>query len=117
MGALMSAVMVSLRSLSRSPAFTVPVLIILVIGMTAVTAVFTVADSIVFRPLGFPDSERLVVLSLGRGPTWWPTKTVGPESQGAWQAPAFSAHSEPSQLSDACSRTRSMVRMEARSCS
>lgn len=52
----------SFRALMRSPGFTVPALLILAIGMTAATAIFTVVDSIVFRPLAYPESERLVLL-------------------------------------------------------
>jgi len=52
----------SLRSLLRSPGFTVPSLLILAIGMTAATAIFTVVDSVVFRPLDLPDSDRLVIV-------------------------------------------------------
>ncbi len=51
-----------LRSLARSPGFTVPALLILAVGMTAATAIFTVVDSIVFRPLDLPDSDRLVLV-------------------------------------------------------
>jgi predicted permease len=50
------------RSLIRSPGFTLPALLILAVGMTAATAIFTVVDSIVLRPLQFPDSDRLVIL-------------------------------------------------------
>jgi len=52
----------SVRSLMRSPGFTVPSLLILAIGMTAATAIFTVVDSVVFQPLDLPDSHRLVVV-------------------------------------------------------
>ena len=52
----------SIRSLFRSPGFTVPSLLILAIGMTAATAIFTVVDSVVFRPLDLPDSNRLVIV-------------------------------------------------------
>lgn len=50
------------RSLSRVPAFTVPALLVLAVGMTAATTIFTVADAIVFRPLDLPDSGRLVMV-------------------------------------------------------
>jgi predicted permease len=52
----------AVRSLGRSPAFTVPALLILAVGMTAATAIFTMVDSIVFRPLDLPESERLVLV-------------------------------------------------------
>jgi putative ABC transport system permease protein len=52
----------SVRSLFRNPAFTVPSLLILAIGMTAATAIFTVVDSVVFEPLDLPESHRLIVV-------------------------------------------------------
>ena len=62
MGGLTRAVRIWVRSLARSPGFTVPALLILAVGMTAATAIFTVVDSIVFRPLDLPDSHRLVLV-------------------------------------------------------
>ncbi|MHB1192813.1 MAG: ABC transporter permease [Longimicrobiales bacterium] len=62
MAGFVRSVRQSLRSLARSPGFTVPALLILAIGMTAATAIFTVVDSIVFRPLDLPESERLVLV-------------------------------------------------------
>ncbi|HSM61131.1 MAG TPA: ADOP family duplicated permease [Longimicrobiales bacterium] len=58
----MRRIRVAFRSLARSPGFTLPALAILAIGMAAATAVFTVVDSIVFRPLDLVDSERLVIV-------------------------------------------------------
>jgi len=52
----------SLRSLFRSPGFTLPALLILAIGMTAATAIFTVVNSIVFRPLDLPEADRIVIV-------------------------------------------------------
>ena len=62
MGGVVNAWRLSLRSLLRSPGFTVPALLILAVGMTAVTAVFTVVDSIVFEPLAYPESGRVVMV-------------------------------------------------------
>ena len=53
---------VSIRSMLRSPGFTLPALLILAIGMSSATAIFTVVDAIVFRPLTYPDSDRLVMV-------------------------------------------------------
>jgi putative ABC transport system permease protein len=55
-------VRLSLRALIRSPGFTLPSLLILAIGMTGATAVFTVVDTVVFRPLDLPESHRLVIV-------------------------------------------------------
>jgi putative ABC transport system permease protein len=59
---MLRAVGLSMRTLVRSRGFTLPALLILAIGMTAATAIFTVVDSIVFRPLDLPDSDRLVIV-------------------------------------------------------
>ena len=50
----------SLRSLKRSPGFTVTALLLITIGIGANAAVFTLADFVLVRPLPFPQSERLV---------------------------------------------------------
>ena len=50
----------SLRSLRRSPGFTVTALLLIAIGIGANAAVFTLADFVLVRPLPFPHPERLV---------------------------------------------------------
>ena len=52
----------SIRSLLRSPAFTLPALLILAVGMSAATAIFTVVDAVVFRPLSYPEANRLAMV-------------------------------------------------------
>jgi predicted permease len=52
------------RRLKRSPVFTATVLLTLAIGIGANTAVFTVLDRVLFRPLPYPESDRLVALWL-----------------------------------------------------
>jgi predicted permease len=52
------------RRLRRSPAFTATVLLTLAIGIGANTAVFSVLNRVILRPLPFPDSDRLVSLWL-----------------------------------------------------
>src|SRR5579863_2237981 len=58
------------RRLSRSPGFAVTVLLTLSIGIGANTAVFSVVDSILLKPLRYPQSDRLVTLSLQSLGVW-----------------------------------------------
>lgn len=52
----------AVRRLLRSPAFSAVVALTLALGIGANTAIFSVVDHILFRPLPFPESDRLVAL-------------------------------------------------------
>jgi predicted permease len=52
----------SLRSLRRAPGFTATAVLVTALGIGANTAVFSVADRVLVRPLPFRDSERIVML-------------------------------------------------------
>lgn len=50
----------ALRSLTRSPAFALAVVLTLAVGMGTNAVVFAVVDAVLLRPLPFPDGDRLM---------------------------------------------------------
>ena len=60
LSSLMSALRFALRQLRKTPGFTVTTLITLGLGIGATTAIFTLVNAVVLRPLPFPDSDRLI---------------------------------------------------------
>jgi predicted permease len=82
----------ALRSLRKSPGFAVTAFLTLAVGIGASTAVFTIVDSVLLRPLAYRDSGKLVTL-------WERPRILGGEATGpnprhvdVWQkrATAFS---------------------------
>jgi predicted permease len=60
LGNLALDVRLTLRKLARAPGFTLVVLLTLALGIGANTAIFTLVDGILLRPLPFPRPDRLV---------------------------------------------------------
>jgi putative ABC transport system permease protein len=52
----------AVRTLLKAPAFTAAVVATMTLGIGAAVSMFTVVNSIVLRPLPFPESERVVML-------------------------------------------------------
>src|SRR5690348_12253462 len=50
------------RGLRSSPGFAAMVILTLAIGIGATSAIFSIVDGVVFRPLPFPQSDRIVRL-------------------------------------------------------
>ena len=62
MTGLLQTIPLRLRSLRRTPGFSATVVLTLALGIGLSTAVFTVADAFLLRPLAVRDQNRVVVL-------------------------------------------------------
>ena len=59
----------SVRGMLRTPVFALTAVIVLALGIGATTAIFSVVDAVLLRPLAYRDSGRLVtILMSGTGP-------------------------------------------------
>jgi putative ABC transport system permease protein len=71
MKALWNDVRFAARGLRRDLRFTSVAVVMLALGVGATTAVFTVVNGVLLRPLPFADPDRLMVVS------YWPTSVKG----------------------------------------
>jgi hypothetical protein len=61
---------IALRQLAKTPGFSLTIILMLALGIGATTAMFSLIEGILLRPLAFSDPSRLVLLGdhVGNSP-------------------------------------------------
>ena len=92
------------RALRQSPAFAITAVLVVALGVGANTAAFSVADFVLFRPLPFPQPDRLVML-WERTPGY--QMELSPGNYADWKAQSTSFSSMGAYFSNAVNVTGS----------
>ena len=67
-GSILEDVRLAFRTLGKDRSFTLLTVVTLAVAIGANTAIFSVVDGVLFRPLPFPDADRVVTVAAGTLP-------------------------------------------------
>ena len=74
----------AVRTLAKSPGFTLAAILTLAIGIGGSTAVFSLIDAVLLRPLPVPNADRVVMVYMDASKFGFPRGDVSPAVYGAW---------------------------------
>src|SRR6266581_937300 len=89
----------ALRTLARSPGFTLAAVVTLALGIGANTAVFRVVEGVLLRSLPFPGAERLLLILSKRGTSPLRAYETWRTATGAFEDMAAARGEEPTMMS------------------
>src|SRR5256714_6459110 len=64
----MNQIRFAFRQLVKNPAFSAVAIATLALGIGANTAIFSIVNAVLLRPLPYPDADRIMVLNESSGP-------------------------------------------------
>src|SRR5438034_4773150 len=76
----------SFRQLLKNPGFTTVAVVTLALGIGANTAIFSVVNQVLIRPLPYQDPNRLVMVFESDPQAGWPKFSVAPPNFVDWRA-------------------------------
>src|SRR6266508_3309036 len=85
METLLKDIRYGVRGLVKRPGFTVVALVTLALGIGANTAIFSVVNAVLLRPLPFKDPEQLVMVWENAAHLGFPKNTPAPPNFIDWQ--------------------------------
>src|SRR5215210_7477737 len=85
METLLHDIRFGIRLLTRKPGFTIVAVLALALGIGANTAIFSVVNTVLLKPLPFKDPDRLVMVWEERTKLGFPKDTPAPANFVDWR--------------------------------